>query len=173
MSTQLLTTRKETRNRHEQRITPNGTLFEFLVSPSEAGAEICLIRGTIPPGAAVPLHSHADVELFYILEGSVEAFQVTNGASRWTRVDAGHTVTIVGNTSHALRNTSALPATIVIVTTSKLYQFFHEVTKRFDPSQSATTPTPDEVQGFLRTVERYGYWMGSPEENAAIGLTLT
>ena len=173
MSTQLLTKKTEQRNRHEQRVTPNGTLFEFLVSPNEAEAEICLIRSTIPPGVAVPLHSHADVELFYILEGSVEAFQASNGAPRWTTVEADHTVTVPGNTKHALRNTSALPATIVVVTTSKLYEFFREVSKPFDPSQSPTPPTSDELKEFLKIVERYGYWMGSPEENAAIGLSLT
>ena len=172
MSTKPLTGNKEERKRHEQRITPNGTLFEFLVSPNEAGAEICLIRGTIPPGAAVPLHSHADVELFYFLEGSVEAFQASDGASRWTTFAAGRTVAIAGNTKHALRNTSALPATMLFVTTSKLYEFFRETTKPFDPSQSATPPTPDELQEFFKTIERYGYWMGSPEENAAIGLIM-
>ena len=172
MSTPLLTKKTEEHHRHEKRITPNGTLFEFLVSPNEAEAEICLIRGTMPPGAVVPLHSHADVELFYILEGSVEAFQASDGARRWTTVDAGHTVTIPGNTKHALRNTSALPATIVVVTTSKLYEFFREVSKRFDPSQSPAPPTSDELKEFLKTVERYGYWMGSPEENAAIGLSM-
>lgn len=119
----------------------------------------------------MPLHSHADVELFYILEGSVEAYQAT--ASRWTTVEAGHTVTMQGNTKHALRNTSALPATAVVVTTLKLYEFFREVSKPFDPSQSPTPPSPDELQEFIRTVERYGYWMGPPEENAAIGLSLT
>ena len=170
MSTQLLVKNTKERNRDEQRITPNGTLFEFLVSPDEAETEICLIRGTMPPGVAVPLHSHADIELFYILEGSVEAFQAT--APRWTTVDAGHTVTMQGNTKHALRNTSSLPATIVVVTTSKLYEFFREVSKPFDPSQSPTPPTADELQKFSNTVASYGYWIGSPEENVAIGLSM-
>jgi len=170
MSTQLLTKNTEERNYHEQRITPNGTLFEFLTSPEEVGAEICLIRGTIPPGAAVPLHSHSDFELFYVLEGTVEAFQSSNGTPRWATVGAGNPLTIPGNTKHALRNGSPLPATIVLVTTSKLYDFFHEVTKPFDPDQLATPPTPEEIQELSSAVARYGYWMGSPEENAAIGL---
>ena len=172
MSTQLLTKNGEVRNHHEQRITPNGTLFEFLVSPDEARAEICLIRGTIPPGVAVPLHSHSDVELFYVLEGTVEAFQSSDGTPRWTTFSAGETVTIPGNTKHALRNSSPIPATMVVVTTSKLFEFFHEVTKRFDPDQSATPPKPEAIQEVVRAAAKYGYWMGSPEENAAIGLSL-
>jgi quercetin dioxygenase-like cupin family protein len=170
MSTQLLTKIAEERNQHEQRITPNGTLFEFLASPDETGSEISLIRGTVPPGAAVPLHSHRDVELFYVLEGTLEVFQSSNGSPRWTTIGAGDTVTIPGNTKHALRNSSPFPTTMVVVTTAKLYEFFHEVTKPFDPGRSATPPTPKEIQELLRATEGYGYWMGSPEENAAIGL---
>ena len=172
MITQLSTKNTEIHNHQEQRVTPNGTLFEFLVPPDDARAEICLIRGTIPSGAAVPLHSHSDVELFYVLEGTVEAFQSSDGTPRWTTVGPGDTVTIPGNTKHALRNSSPLPATMVVVTTSKLYEFFHEVTKQFDPDQSASPPTPAEIQEVLRAAARYGYWMGSPEEDAAIGLSI-
>ena len=43
---------KSTKERkcHEQRLSPDGALVEFLASPDEAAAEICFIRGTIPPG---------------------------------------------------------------------------------------------------------------------------
>jgi quercetin dioxygenase-like cupin family protein len=172
MPAQLSTKSTEIRNHHEQRITPNGTRFEFLASPDEAGAEICLIRGTMPPGAVVPLHSHSDVELFYVLEGTVEAFQSRNGTHGWASVGAGNVVTIPGNTKHALRNSSQLPVRMVVVTTSKLYEFFQEVTNPFDPNQSATPPTPERIQEVSRVAARYGYWMGSPEENAAIGLSM-
>ena len=48
----------------KQRITPDMTLIEFLASPDEIGSKICLIRGTVPPGVVVPLHSHPDPEVF-------------------------------------------------------------------------------------------------------------
>jgi quercetin dioxygenase-like cupin family protein len=172
-SIQVSTKSREARNHHEQRITPNGTLFEFLASPDETGSGICLIRGTIPVGAGVPLHSHCDVELFYALQGTFEAFQSSDGTPRWTTVGAGDTVTIPGNTKHPVRNSSTRPATIVVVTTSKLYEFFHEVTRRIDPDQLATPPTPVGIREVLRLGARSRYWMGSPEENAAIGLSLT
>ena len=172
MTTQLSTKSTEVRNHHEQRITPNGTRFEFLASPDETGAEICLIRGTIPPGVAVPLHSHAEVEIFYVLEGTIEAFQSRDGFHGWASVSPGSVGTIPGNTKHALRNNSPVAATMVIVTTSELYEFFLEVTKPFDPNQSATPPTPEDIQQLFRVAARYGYWMGSPEENAAIGLNI-
>ena len=172
MSTTLAMKNTEERNHHKQRLTPNGTLFEFLASPHEAGSDICLIRGTIPPGVAVPLHSHSDVELFYVLEGSLEAFQFGNGTSEWASFGPGDVVTISGNTKHALRNSSTLPATTVVVTTSKLYSFFQEVSKPVDRDRAAKPPTPEEIEKLFETAARYGYWMGSPEENAAIGLIL-
>ena len=172
MSTKSAMKNTEERNHHDQRLTPNGTLFEFLASPDETGSEICLIRGTIPPGVAVPLHSHSDVELFYVLEGSLEAFLFGNSTDGWVSFGPGDIVSIPGNAKHALRNNSPLPATIVLVTTSKLYSFFHEVTKPVDRYRTATPPTAEEIQELFRTAARYGYWMGSPEENAAIGLSM-
>ena len=172
MSTKSAMKNTEERNHHKQRLTPNGTLFEFLASPDETGSEICLIRGTIPPAVAVPLHSHSDVELFYVLEGSLEAFQFGNGNHGWASFGPGDVVSIPGNTKHALRNTSPLPATAIVVTTSKLYSFFQEVSKPVDGDRAAARPTPEEIQKLVATAAKYGYWMGSPEENAAIGLTL-
>jgi quercetin dioxygenase-like cupin family protein len=151
---------------------PNGTLFEILASPEEVEDSICLIRGTLPPGVAVPLHSHRDFELFYVLEGSMEIFQSKEGANGWTTIGVGVVVAIPGNVKHALRNTSSLPATMIVVTTSKLYEFFGEVSKPFDPNQRPTPPTSEEMKTFFGTVARFGYWLASPEENAAIGISL-
>jgi quercetin dioxygenase-like cupin family protein len=172
MSTTLATKNAEERNQHKQGLMPNGTLFEFLASRDETGSEICLIRGTIPPGVAVPLHSHSDVELFYVLEGSLEAFQFGNGTHEWLSFGPGDIVSISGNTKHALRNSSLLPATTIVVTTSKLYSFFQEVSKPVDRDPAAKPPMPEEIQKVFETAARYGYWMVSPEENAAIGLVL-
>ncbi|MBV8831650.1 MAG: cupin domain-containing protein [Acidobacteriaceae bacterium] len=125
-----------------------------------------------PPWSRCTLHSHSDVELFYVLEGSFETFQSRDGTSEWTTVGAGDVVSILGDVKHALRNSSSFPARLVCVTTSRLYEFFHEVTKPFDPEQAATQPTPDDIQEVFRVVARYGYWTGSPEENRAIGLSI-
>jgi quercetin dioxygenase-like cupin family protein len=172
MSTTLAMRNTEERNHHRQSVAPNGTLFEFLASPDETLSEICLIRGTFPSGVAVPLHSHSDVELFYILEGSIEVFQFGNGTHGWVSFGPGDVVSISGKVKHALRNSSPLPATLVLVTTSKLYSFFREVTKPVDRDHTAKPPTPEKMEKVFETAARYGYWMGSPEENAAIGLIL-
>jgi hypothetical protein len=43
MSATLAMKNTEGSNHHKQRLTPNGTLFEFVASPDETGSEICLI----------------------------------------------------------------------------------------------------------------------------------
>ena len=171
MSTQLLTQSTQESNHRKQRL-PDGNVIEFLATPDEARAEICLIRATAPPGAVVPLHSHSALELFYVLEGSLESFCSKDGTQGWTTVGVGDVVTIPGNTKHAWRNTSGLPATVITVTTAKMYAFFRELTKPFDPDQLASPPTREEIQQIFDVAAKYGYWMGSPEENAAIGLIL-
>ena len=42
-----------------------GPTVEFLVLPSESTAGYCIMKGTIPPGVSVPLHSHPDDEIFF------------------------------------------------------------------------------------------------------------
>lgn len=148
----------------------NGTLFEILVSPEEVGDGVCFIRGTMPPGTAVPLHSHSDWEFFYVLEGSIEIFQSKDGMSGWRTVAAGAAAAVPPNIKHAARNTSALSASMVLVTTSKLSKFFGDVSKPFDPERRPSPPMPEEIETFVATAARYGYWMASPEENAAIGI---
>ena len=35
-----------------------------------------------------------------------------------------------------------------------------------DVVEQAASPSPDEIQRFVKTAERYGYWLATPEENA-------
>ena len=54
----------------------------------------------------------------------------------------------------------------------KMYDFFGEVSKPFDPSRRPVPPTPEEMKKLFAAAARYGYWVASPEENAAIGISL-
>jgi hypothetical protein len=38
--------------------------------------------------------------------------------------------------------------------------------------RSEIPPTPNEMQQLFSTAQRYGYWLASPDENAAIGISL-
>jgi quercetin dioxygenase-like cupin family protein len=133
---------------------PDGATVEYL-TPVEDGAP-CVMRGTIPPGGVVPLHSHADPETFLMVEGEMHGFR----DGRWELVEAGDVVHIPGHVRHAWRNVSRLPAVSHLVTTATMGRFFREV----------AGATLDE---FLAISDRYGYWNATPEENAEVGLQIT
>lgn len=124
------------------------------------------------PGVVAPLHSHAEPEILYVLNGSLQVYRSTEGTNGWTNADVGDVVIIPGSVKHALRNAFSLPGTLALVTKSKLYQFFRELAKPFDPSQPPFAPTPEAMQGLFEAAAKYGYWLGSPAENAAIGLNM-
>lgn len=149
-----------------------GVLLQFLASPDEVGDAICLIRGTMPPGVVVPLHSHAEPEVLYVLDGSLQVYGSTEGANGWTNAGVGDVVIIPGGVKHALRNASSLPATLALITKSQLYQFFRELAKPFDPNQPPSAPTPEAMQQLFEAAAKYGYWLASPAENATIGLSM-
>ena len=52
-----------------------GPTVEFLTSPEDPQNDFCVIRGTVPPGISVPLHSHADTEDFLVISGELEALR--------------------------------------------------------------------------------------------------
>lgn len=143
-----------------------GVLLEFLASPQQVDGEISLILGTLPPQSVVPLHSHSDPEVFYVVEGQLEVYEATG----WRTAKSGGTVAIPGNARHALRNVSSEPATTLTVTKAELYKFFRELAKPLDPTQPFAPPTPGEMQQVFDVAAKHNYWIASPAENATIGL---
>jgi quercetin dioxygenase-like cupin family protein len=47
-----------------------GLTVEFLTGLQDAPGDFCVMRGTIPPGAVVPIHSHDSTETFLVLSGT-------------------------------------------------------------------------------------------------------
>src|SRR5258707_2456038 len=149
-----------------------GVLLQFLCTPEQINDQISVMRGTVPPGVVIPLHSHADPETFYVLDGSLEVFQAEGPSAGWQTVNAGEVVSIPGNVRHALRNTSPSPITSITVSKQELYSFFRELAQPFDPHKPPVPPTPEPMQQLFKVTEKYKYWLGPPAENAAIGISL-
>jgi quercetin dioxygenase-like cupin family protein len=149
-----------------------GPTVEFLTSPEESGAIYCVMIGTIPPGVSVPLHSHADVESFYVLSGAVQALSHHGDVFEWLDVKPGEFVQVPGNAKHAFRNTSGEPVVQLITTTPKIGRFFQEIGRPVTPGAPLLVPTGEELERFARVAADYGYWLGSPSENAIIGISL-
>jgi quercetin dioxygenase-like cupin family protein len=172
MSAKPLTKDQPTYAVDKQVFNVAGVLLQFLASPEEVGDGICLIRGTMPPGVVVPLHRHEDLELLYVLEGTLEVYRSNEGSAGWTEARAGGLAIIPSNAKHALRNGSSLPVTLALVTKSRLYALFRELARPFDSNQRPTPPTSEAIQELFAVAAKYGYWLASPEENAAIGLRM-
>src|ERR1700724_4453968 len=156
------------RGAEEQTFIVLGVLLQFLSTPEQINDQISVMRGTVPSGVVIPLHSHADPEIFYVLNGSLEVFQ----AEGWQTVTAAEVVSIPGNVRHAVRNTSPSPITLITVSKQELYSFFRELARPFDPNRPPAPPTPEGMQQLFSVAEQYEYWLASPNENAAIGISL-
>ncbi|OBG29922.1 cupin domain-containing protein [Mycobacterium sp. 852002-51057_SCH5723018] len=146
-----------------------GPTFEFLTNADEDG-DVCVMRAVVPPGVAVPLHSHDDYEGFFILSGTQQVLLQDAQGPTWVDVCAGDYVQIPGGMPHAHRNVAAEPAVDLIVTTARLGQFFREVGRPV--ADAVNPPSAQELARFVEIAARYGYWLGSPEENAAVGIDL-
>jgi mannose-6-phosphate isomerase-like protein (cupin superfamily) len=82
-----------------------GPTVEFLTS----NHEYCVMRGVIPPGVTVPLHSHDDAEDFFIVSGTQQVLIETDDGTVWVDAPAGDHVRVTGSALHAHRNVSDRP----------------------------------------------------------------
>jgi quercetin dioxygenase-like cupin family protein len=143
-----------------------GATVEFLSWTDE----FCVMRGVVPPGGVVPLHSHDDAEDFFILSGQQQVLVSEGNDLVWRTAAAGDYVRVPGNAVHAHRNVTDQPAVDLIVTTARLGRFFAEIGR---PVTEALQPaTPEELANFVGKFATYGYVLGTPEENAAVGIDL-
>src|SRR5271166_5754101 len=86
-----------------------GPTIQFLTAPEGRNPGPCILRGVIPPGELVPLHSHGDPETFIVISGELDAFASSSSGMRWTQLVTGDIFHIPGNTKHAWRNQSSEP----------------------------------------------------------------
>jgi quercetin dioxygenase-like cupin family protein len=148
-----------------------GPTVEFLTPPGDAPNGVCVMRGVLPAGVTVPLHSHDDTEDFYVLAGSQQVLVHENNGFEWCDANAGDYVRVPGGVLHAHRNVSDEPAIDLIFTTGQLGRFFEEVGRPLTGPPQA--PSPQQVAEFVAAATKYGHTLGTPEENAAAGIQLS
>ena len=82
-----------------------GPTIEFITPPSrDDDSALCVLRGVVPPGVTVPMHSHEDAEDFYILAGTQEVLTQHPEGLEWAHARAGDYVRVPPGTMHAHRN---------------------------------------------------------------------
>jgi quercetin dioxygenase-like cupin family protein len=149
-----------------------GLVVQFLTPPRDD--EPCVMRGTIPPGVIVPLHSHADPETFIQISGEIEGLSQSPEGFVWVAIRPGDIFHVPGGAKHAFRNLSTGPAVMILISTSIIGRFFREIGKPITgESRHSDPPSADAMQHFLKTAAAYGYWNATPEENASVGLSPT
>ena len=147
-----------------------GPAVEFLTPLEDREAVYCMLKGTIAPGIFVPLHSHPDDESFFVLSGSVQFLQERGDRLEWITVRTGEFIHVAGNAKHAFRNVFDEPVVQLITTTAHLGRFFEEIGRPISSGGSSNPPTPEELEQLARASAKYNYWLGSAEENAAVGI---
>lgn len=147
-----------------------GPSVEFVTWCDDEHGQFCVMRGVLPPGVTVPLHSHPDAEDFLILSGAQQVLIQTDAGLRWCDAHAGDYVRVPGGALHAHRNVSDEPAVDLVVTTIRMGEFFKAVGL---PTTGEPVPVTAERLGtFLAATRKYGYTLATPEENAAAGIDL-
>ena len=147
-----------------------GPTVEFLTPPAAAHDDFCVMRGVIPPGVAVPLHSHDATEVFFVLSGTKQVLTLDGGPAEWVDVRAGDYVHVPRRTRHAHRNVSGEPLIELVITTARLGKWFEEAGT--PDTGGRKPPAHDVLERFLAVSRKFGYWLGTPEENAAVGIRL-
>jgi quercetin dioxygenase-like cupin family protein len=150
-----------------------GATIEFLVLPSECKDGYSVLKGTIPPGISVPIHSHPDDESFFLLSGRVQALEQPKDGFAWIEMNPGDFRHVPQGVRHAWKNESNEPVIAIIVTSSRLGRFFEEVGRPVAADTSPQPPFQGDLQHFAEVAARYGHWLASPEENAAVGINLS
>jgi quercetin dioxygenase-like cupin family protein len=145
-----------------------GPTLEFLTFEDDF---FCVMKGTIPPGVDIPLHSHDDAETFYVLSGEAKLFLENGQGFAEQTVTPGDFVEIPRGSKHAWRNRSHRPFETLSTVTARLGRALREMGRPVAESDGRL-PTQDDIRRFVEVSMRYGYWLGTPKENEELGISL-
>jgi quercetin dioxygenase-like cupin family protein len=125
-----------------------GDTYTILIAGKDTAGRYCLIDMHIPPGGGPPPHRHDFEEMFYVLDGEIEAtFRGKTGIIR-----SGETINIPANAPHQFQNRSSQPARLLcLCSPAGQEEFFKEVGI---PVATRTTPPAqldDEAQAAFVT----------------------
>jgi quercetin dioxygenase-like cupin family protein len=126
-----------------------GASVEFLVGPHPGDESPCILKGTIPSGVLIPMHSHDVIEIFFVLAGNIEVLVEAGGKMQWVEAGVGDLIEIPSNARHAFRNRSQNPVLNLLFTTSKHGRYLQEIGRRLACGESVRPPAPDEIIAFF------------------------
>ena len=131
-----------------------GPIIEFLTLHEEGDGAPCTMRGTIPPGVVVPLHSHPDPETYVGLSGEAEALAGSVAEPGRIVIRPGDVFHVPGGARHAFRNRTDASAVMLVIS----------------PGSSATSaPPPRAARPRCRPPARPSAGSATPPGGTATG----
>ena len=103
-----------------------GAAVRLKITSRETLGAYCVCEGRLPPGSFVPLHYHAEVETFIVLNGTLELLQMKGSHDEPFSVEAGEIVFIPSNAVHGFRNMSGVHVRLLIIGGPRIESFFVE-----------------------------------------------
>ena len=134
-----------------------GTITRIKVSHRETLGTFCCCEARLPPNAFVPLHYHPDVEVFYVLKGTLEVLRMANGKTESLALTSGEMALIPSNAMHGFRNTSGGHVNLLVIGGPGIEAFLVEAgsPRTRLTSDETTAPSSDEFQRMLEVAKRH------------------
>jgi quercetin dioxygenase-like cupin family protein len=101
-------------------------LITIKISGRDTANQYAVFQETVPPQAGPPPHQHAEVEIFYVMEGEFEF--LLDDLHQPVRVAAGGVVHVPGQAVHTFRNVGAAAGRLLVtLLPGNFEQFFRAV----------------------------------------------
>src|SRR5260221_5104576 len=122
-----------------------GPTLQFLITPQSGDEAPCVMKGTIPPGVSVPIHSHVGIEAFYVLSGEVEVLSDKGGKTHWIAAGPGAFIEVPSTPKHGFKNRSQYAGVPLITRTSTFGRFFQEIGRPITKGERFGQQPPDQI----------------------------
>lgn len=142
-----------------------GTVVTPLVSNGETGEHFGAFHATVPPGAGIPVHSHPDVELFFVIEGELQLLRESDGEP--VGIPAGHAGFVPAYALHGFVNAGPEEARVLITCTRGLENFLLEAGRLVGATTAQGPPSPEEIERVLAIARKHGQVFGGRAERAS------
>ena len=134
-----------------------GVTVTPLLSSADTDGHFALFSATVPHNVGIPMHSHPDVEFFYVLEGTLTILKKNGDSMEHFQVDAHQGGFVPGNAMHGFVNSNPKTAHVLITCTRGLEAFLAEAGKPLSSHPSQLPPAADEIERVLAIAGKHGH----------------
>lgn len=139
-----------------------GASTSIKVSSAETLRSFCVCEGIVPPNVGVPLHHHVDVEVFVVLQGTLEVLRKNGEATLTVPVAAGEMALVPSNAPHGFRNASGQDVRLLIIAGPGIEAFFRDAGTERTHRGAAAAPGPEGFARVMEAAKRHGQVFDDP-----------